>query len=148
MLTTEEEEVEEAGDALAEEHDWLTTTGGVEVVCFAGLEGADVERSLIPLLLCFVVVIGKGEGDRLLLPLDEVDDAEDIFSTCVWVTGDSKLILLAGCSLFGIDDVEVADVTTTEVDVLGELVVDVLAGCKITNVAAPEVDADCIRGKL
>lgn len=92
------------------------------------------------------MVIGKGEGERLLLPLDEVDEAEDIFST--WVTGDSKLILLAGCNLlFGINDVELAEVTTTEVEVL-ELVLDVLAGCKITNVAAPEVDEDCIRGKL
>ena len=67
----------------------------------------------------------------------------------VWLIGDSKPILVAaGCNLFGIiADVEVAEVTTTELDVLELVVLDVVDGCKITNVA-PEVDDDCIRGKL
>lgn len=147
LLVAEEEEVDEAGDALADEHDWLRGTGGVEIVCFAGLEGADVERILIPLLLCFVEeVVGNGEGERLLLPLDEVvDEADDIFSAFILLNG-SNPILLAGGDLFGIDEVEVADVTTTDDDVLGGLL-DVLAGCKITNVG-PEVEEDCVRDIL
>ena len=55
MLTTaEEEEVDDAGEALAEELVEVgggITTGGVDVLCFVGLEGADVETSLMPLLL-------------------------------------------------------------------------------------------------
>ena len=142
LLVVEDDDVEEAGDALADEHDWLRGTGGVDVVCFAGLEGADVERILIPLLVCFVEEdAGSGDGERLPLPLDDVDDAEDIFSTLILV-GDSKLILLTVWDLFGMDDVEVADVTTTDEDVLGLL--DTLAGCKITNVG-PEPEDDCVR---
>jgi len=134
------EEVDEAGDALADEHDWLRATGGVEIVCFAGLEGADVESILIPLLLCFVEEHGgKGDGERLLLPLDDVEEADDIFSTFMLLDV-SKFILFVGWDLFGINDVEVAEVTTTDDDVL-EGLVDVLAGCKITNVG-PELEDD------
>ena len=128
----------------------IITGDGVDVLCFAGLEGADVETSLIPLLLlCLgvVVVIGKGEGERLLLlPLDEADEeAGDIFSNVVValltaIPVESTQILVAGVicgDLFGIEDVDVADVTTTEE--VDELVVDVLlllfAGCRITKVA-------------
>ena len=80
-LLDTEEDVEDAGDALADEHDWLRVTGGVEVF-FAGLDGADVDRILIPFAFVFVVPKGNGEGDRLQLPLDEVDEVEDIFS--IW----------------------------------------------------------------
>ena len=76
------------------------------------------------MLVGFVALICKGEGERLLLPLDEVDEDEDIFSACVWLIGDSKFILQEGCNLFGVDDVEVADVTTTDDDVV-RLVLDV-----------------------
>lgn len=79
-LLDTEEEVEDAGDALADEHDWFRATGGVDVVFFAGLDGADVERILIPLALVFAEHIGNGDGDRLPLPLDEVEEEEDIFS--------------------------------------------------------------------
>ena len=45
--------------------------------------------------------------------------------------------MIPACPLFGIDDVEVADVTTTD-DVIAVLF-DVLEGCKITNVGAGAV---------
>ena len=133
------------------------TTGGVDVLCFVGLEGADVETSLMPLLLLLlclgvvVVIMGKGEGERLLLvlPLDEVEDADDIFSIVVTVLLTvtpvvstqafiAGVCVSGGGDLFGIEDVDVADVTTTEDEVNEFVVVDVLllfAGCRITNVA-------------
>ena len=113
------------------------------MLCFVGLEGADVETSLMPLLLLLlflgvvVVIIGKGEGERLLLdlPLNEIEDAGDIFSGVVTVLLTVSPIepipaFVAGvCAcddLFGIEDVDVADVTTIE-DEVNELVeVDVL----------------------
>ena len=79
-LLDTEEEVEDAGEALADEHDWARATGGVDVVFFAGLDGADEERILIPLAFVLTELIGNGEGDRLLLDHDEVDEDEDIFS--------------------------------------------------------------------
>ena len=95
LLATDDEEVEEAGEALADEHDCAKGTGGVDVVCFAGLEGAEVESSLMPLVVCFVDEIGNGEGERLeLLPLDEVDDeVDEIFSVKLAA---SKHILFIG----------------------------------------------------
>ena len=79
-LLDTEDEVEDAGDALADEHDWLRATGGVDVVFFAGLDGADVERILIPFALVLAVPNGNGEGDLLLLLFKGLDVVDDIFS--------------------------------------------------------------------
>ena len=47
--------------------------------------------------------------------------------------------LFPGCILFCIDDVDVADVTTT--DDVTEVLADVLEGCKMTKVG-PDVAVD------
>ena len=50
------------------------------------LDGADVDKSLMPLLFLFTVVIGDGEGDRLLLlPRDEVEDADEGILSTLWL---------------------------------------------------------------
>ena len=99
------------------------------------------------MLLCFVEELGgKGDGERLLLPLDDVEEADDIFSTFMLLDGSKFILFVSWASKFGINDVEVAEVTTTDDDVL-EGLVEVLAGCKITNVG-PELDDDCVLDKL
>ena len=130
--------MDEAGEALAEVDDGVgTTTGGL-----AGLEGAEVDIILMPLLIfCMLVVVGGGVGEEeeWLLPI-RANGVEDSFSNPLSaaeaLTADSVLVLIPATDddLIGKNDVDVAEVTVTEdaVDVA-----DVVDGCKTTKVAAP-----------
>ena len=86
MKLLDTDDVEDAGEALADEHVGFAAIGGVAIVYLAGLDGADVDKSLMPLLFLFTVVIGDGEGDRLLLlPRDEVEDADEGILSTFWL---------------------------------------------------------------